>query len=68
MITITLLQRPSEGTPKSQTDLYQLLERLGQGNHTLEELKAGLGLASFLPIKSRLQHLAERGVLKWVCN
>lgn len=61
-MTISFLRSPDDATP-AQLDAYQALIELGSGRHSLQEIQARLGLRSILPVQSRLEHLAEKGII-----
>lgn len=60
---ITLIQSPDDSVPPSQVECYQVLEAL-KPSTTLEMLRVQMNLRSILPVQSRLNHLAERGLIK----
>lgn len=59
---ITFLKEPTEAS-NGQLAAYQALTSLGRGTHSLDTLRDMLGLRSILPVRSRLRHLAEKGII-----
>ena len=57
---ITLVKPPDEATP-AQLAVYELLAERKKTN--LEEMRDRLGLRSILPVRSRLEHLAAKGII-----
>jgi hypothetical protein len=49
--------------PSGQADAYRLLLALEDGQYSEETLIRQLGLKSCLPLWSRIEHLAERGMV-----
>jgi hypothetical protein len=62
VMEITFLRSPDEATP-AQLDAYNILVELGAGVHRMEEIRDRLGLRSILPVRSRLEHLAAKGII-----
>lgn len=53
-----------EQIPSEQAEAYRLLLALGEGQHSEQAIVAQLGLKSPLPLWSRIEHLAERGLIQ----
>jgi hypothetical protein len=63
LMKITLIRLPDESTPNGQRAAYDLLIELGTGTHSTQQIQDRLGLKSFAPLRSRLEHLAARGII-----
>jgi hypothetical protein len=63
--TIELLEGLDLGNlTEVQAHTYRLLLSLGEGTHSERVLVQQLGLKSPLPLRSRIRHLAEKGVIR----
>jgi LexA DNA binding domain len=62
-LTITLIRSPDASIPPTQVEAYRLLETMQGKPCTMEDLQQKLGLRSVLPVRSRLEHLADKGII-----
>lgn len=50
--------------PEGQALAYRLLMMIGEGPYSEQAIVTQLGLKSALPLRSRLEHLEERGLIR----